>query len=250
MKTIKIIIGIIVLYGAGTEYISASRELGTLFSPGIIIGILLLLTLATWLIGSGFTSGKFKFKSFDFLKFFIISFVTFGIVAFFSLAAKVTPSHYVNIQGVKIPLGKCIDGSRRIIPDENERETFCKCFIEKIMNEPELKAKYQAKLESNRALDVFQEIQESEMFLKLSLENCMTAVKMKWTDTFVEGMKSTWKDQLLGTEFENTNDIDKYCDCLATEYRNYPIETILEDDFAESAEAREIADKCTEISLK
>ncbi|WPR76265.1 hypothetical protein [Algoriphagus sp. NG3] len=85
MKIFKIIIGFLLLIGAGREFIDASRQLGSLFSPGIIIGILIMLVLSTWLIGSGFSAGKFKFKSFEFIKFFVISFMTFAIVALFSL---------------------------------------------------------------------------------------------------------------------------------------------------------------------
>jgi len=229
LKTFKIIIGFLLLFGAGREYIDASRQLGSLFSPGIIIGILIMLILSTWLIGSGFSVRKFKFKSFDFVKFFIISFVTFTIVAIFSLGSKVVPSNFVEINGLKIPLGKCIDGNRRIIPDEKEREEYCRCFIEKITNEPELKSKYQKKLEDDKVNDVFKEIQSSSKFLELGIEDCMSSVKMKWTDNIANSMKRNWEKELIGTEFESTNDIEKYCDCLVDEYRKFPLDKIMED---------------------
>ena len=250
MKTFKIIIGFLLLFGAGREYIDASRQLGSLFSPGIIIGILILLILSTWLIGSGFSVRKFKFKSFEFVKFFIISFVTFAIVAFFSLGSKVVPSNFVEINGLRIPLGKCIEGNRRIIPDAKEREEYCKCFIEKITNEPELKSKYQEKLENDKVNDVFKEIQTSPRFLELGIEDCMTSIKMKWTDYLANSMKRNWKKELVETEFEETNDIDKYCDCLLDEYRQYPLDKIIEDGFTESKEALEIDEKCTKQSKK
>ncbi len=238
------------LYGAGREYIDASRQLGSLFSPGIIIGMLIMLTFSTWLIASGFSVRKFKFKSFEFVKFFIISFVTFAIVAIFSLGSKVVPSNFVEINGLKIPLGKCIDGNRRIIPNEKEREEYCKCFIEKITNEPELKSKYQKKLENDKVNDVFKEIQSSPKFLELGIEDCMSSIKMKWTDNIANSMKRNWKKELVGTEFETTNDIEKYCDCLVDEYRKFPLDKIMEDGFAESKEAVEIDDKCTKQSKK
>lgn len=238
------------LYGAGKEYIDASRQLGSFYDIGIIIPIILFLILCTWLIGSGFSVRKFKFKSFEFVKFFIISFVTFAIVAIFSLGAKVVPSNFVEINGIKIPLGKCIDGNRRIIPDEKEREEYCKCFIEKITNEPELKSKYQKKLEDDKVNQVFKEIQSSPIFLELSIEDCMSSIKMKWTDNIANSMKRNWKKELVGTEFEITNDIEKYCDCLVDEYRKFPLDKIMEDGFAESKEAVEIDDKCTKQSEK
>ncbi|WP_157963332.1 hypothetical protein [Algoriphagus litoralis] len=85
MKTFKIIIGFLLLIGAGREFINASRQLGSLFSPGLIIGVLIMLIFSTWLIGSGFSPEKFRFKSYEFIKFFAISFVTFAVVAILSL---------------------------------------------------------------------------------------------------------------------------------------------------------------------
>ncbi|SMC87880.1 hypothetical protein [Cellulophaga tyrosinoxydans] len=250
MKTLKIIIGFLLLYGAGKEYIDASTQLGSFYEISIIIPIFLLIILCTWLIGSGFSVRKFKFKSFEFVKFFIISFVTFATVAIFSIGSKIIPSNFVVINGIKVPLGKCIDGNRRIIPDEKEREEYCKCFIEKITNQPELKSKYQKKLEDDKVNDVFKEIQSSPKFLELDIEDCMSSIKMKWTDNIANSMKRNWKKELIGTEFESTNDIEKYCDCLVDEYRKFPLEKIMEDGFAESKEAVEIDEKCTKQSEK
>jgi len=209
-----------------------------------------MLTLSTWLIGSGFSVRKFQFKSFEFLKFFIISFVTFAFVAFFNLGANLAPTHILEINGLKVPLGKCIEGNRRIIPDEKEREEYCKCFIEKITNDTQLKSKYQEQLETNKVNEVFEEIQESPKFQDLGIEDCMTSVQMKWSDNLANSMKQNWKMELSGTEFENTNDIDKYCDCLIEEYRQFPLDEIMEDDFAESQKASEIDEKCRKQSEK
>jgi hypothetical protein len=250
LKTFKVIIGFFLVFGAGREYIDASSQLGSLFSPGIIIGILIMLFLSTWLIGSGFSVRKFKFKSFEFIKFFIISFVTFAIIVIFSLGSKVVPSNFVKINGLKIPIGQCIDGNRRIIPDEKEREEYCKCFIEKITNEPELKSKYQKKLEDGKINDVFKEVQSSPKFLELGIEDCISSINMKWTDNIANSMKSNLEKELIGTEFEATINIENYCDCLVDEYRNFPLDKIMEDGFSESQEAIEIQEKCVKQSEK
>ena len=250
MRTFKIIIGFLLLYGAGKEYINASRQLGTPYDIGIIIPILLFLFLSTWLIGSGFSRRKLKFKSFEFLKFFIISFVSFAFFAFISLGSKIIPSNFVEIDGIKVPLGKCIDGNRRIIPDEKEREEYCKCFAEKVLNDSTLKSKYKTKLENDDFLKVIAEIQKSQIFLELGFENCMKSVKIEWTNNLANSMKENWKKQLIGTEFEQTNDIDKYCGCLIKEYRKYPLNKIMEDGFSESKESIEIDEKCTKESEK
>lgn len=250
MRTFKIIIGFLLLYGAGKEYINASRQLGSLYDIGILIPISLFLFLCTWLIASGFSKRKLKFKSFEFLKFFIISFVAFAFFAILSLGSKVIPSNFAEINGIKVPLGKCIDGNRRIIPDEKEREVYCRCFAEKVLNDSFLKSKYRNKLENDDFLKVIAEIQRSQIFLELGFENCMKSVKMEWTDNLANSMKENWEKELIGTEFEQTNDIDKYCGCLIKEYRKYPLNKIMEDGFSGSKESIEVDEKCAKESEK
>jgi len=87
MKLVKIIVGFVIAFNAGREYILASIThqsfIGfTLFAP------VLLLLLGTWLIGSGFSVRKFKFKSFEFIKFLSMALAVFSLGAIFSINAK------------------------------------------------------------------------------------------------------------------------------------------------------------------
>lgn len=124
MKIGKILLSVLLLFGIGKEYAHASRDLGIFLSPGVIIAVILFLLLCTWLIGSRFSKRKLKFKSFEFLKIFIITFVGFASISFFSLFSKVVPSDFVEVNGVNIRLNKCIDGSRRMITDKNEKKNI------------------------------------------------------------------------------------------------------------------------------
>ena len=250
MKTLKIITGFLLLFGVGKEYVNASRDLGSFFLPSIIIPVLLFLILCTWLIGSGFSVRKFKFKSFAFLKFFIISFVTFLFAGIWSLGAKVVPSNFVEINELKVPLGKCIHGTRRLLPDENKRADYCKCLVEKITTIPELKEKYKELLEGNKVLDVLADVQNDPKYLDLRIESCFQVAQMEWTDELAAGMKRNWEKEFSGTEFEQTNDIDKYCNCLIEKYRLYPLNEILSDEFVKSEKALKIEEECTTASGK
>ncbi len=58
------------------------------------------------------------------------------------------------------------------------------------------------------------------------------------------------KKELVGTEFEQTNDIEKYCGCMTDEYKKYPISQIMEVGFKESELGVSIDKKCTEKSKK
>jgi len=250
MKRIKIGIGFLLIFGAANEYVAASRQLGTLFSPGVMAGTLLILIFSFWLIASGFSDRKYHLKPINVLKYFIITLVTFTLVMLYNLGSDPTPTNFVVINGIRVPLGECINGSIKSIPDLKDRHYFCECFVEKITNDPELKSKFQSKLEHNKVGEVFTEIQNSPKFLELGIEDCMSSIQFEWTDVIVEEMKQTWKNELSSSEFEITNDIDKYCDCLADEYRKYPIERIMEDNFYESELAVRLDKKCSENTLK
>ena len=56
------------------------------------------------------------------------------------------------------------------------------------------------------------------------------------------------KKELSGSEFELTNDIDKYCDCLVDEYQKLPLNKVMKDEFFESKKAMRIDNKCTILS--
>lgn len=250
VKIIKIIFGFLLLYGAGKEYVHASKQLGSFFSPGIIVAIIGMLILSTWLIGSGLSQRKFSIKSFEAIKFFIISLVTFSFVAFFTLASYVVPDDFMSINGVNIPMNKCINGSERIIEDEAERKEYCLCLAEKITSDSFLKDKYRDELKKGKLGDIFIELQKEEKFVELGLEDCYGKIEITWTDNVASTLKSNWIDELQGTDFAQTNDVEIYCECLLSEYRKHPLSKIMEENFQESDLGIVIENQCIEKSRK
>lgn len=248
MKNFKIIIGFFLLLGVGGEYIDASAEVGSMIDPGIIAGSLLALLLSTWLIGSGFSRDRFALRSVEFLRYFAISFAVFALVAVFKVVAKGTPGQYVTINGLRIPVKRCMDGNSRIIPDEKSREAYCVCAFEKITNNPALKQKYKARLEDNKTTEVLQELEPE--FGTLGIKDCLLTSGIAWTEPISDAMVRSWKKELTGTEFEQTNDVNKYCDCLIKEYRKYPLHEVAAEGFGESATSISIVQACMETSRK
>lgn len=80
MKIVKIVLGFLLLLGAGKETVIAAKQLGTFLDPGVLVGVLVLLLLCTWLIGSGFSKDRFKFQSMEFVKYFVICSVLFALI--------------------------------------------------------------------------------------------------------------------------------------------------------------------------
>lgn len=250
MRTFKVIIGFLLLFGMATAYVQASIDMGSFFSPAIIAAAFTMLVFSTWLIGSGFSVRKFRFKSFEFVRFFIISFTIFIIATMFGYRKNASPTNFVHVNGLDIPLGTCIRGHKLLIPDKAEREKYCKCIVEKLTDDDSLKLKYQKQLLENKIVAVIKEMEASPDFLGIDVKECTGFIHVEWNDHIANAMKERFKNQLVGTEFEETNDIDHYCDCLLDEYQKIPLNTIANEGFYESTEALEIDDKCIEKSKK
>lgn len=238
------------LYGAGAEYVDASREFGSWYSAGAIGGTITMLLICTWLIGTGFTNSKYKLTKIQIAKYLGISLALFTLFAFIKIGTYIVPNNFVEINGLKVPIGKCIDGNRELIPDEKKRADYCKCFIEQITAIPELKEKYRNQLENDKIMEVFKDVRKNPNYLDLDIGYCNEVVQMEWTDKLAEAMKQNWKKEFAGTRFEQTNDIEKYSDCLIEKYRKYPLREIMSDGFAESEQAIAIEEECTKASEK
>jgi hypothetical protein len=234
MKPVRIILGLLLIWVFGGEYAIASRQLFTFFLPAILSVVLTVLLLSAWLIGSGFSKESFKIKSLEYLKFYVVSFLLFGLVVTFRSSLYKPSPVTVEFNHIKIPIGEFMDGSRRIVPDLEQRKTYCSCVVEKLANSEEVSKKYRAELESGEIDKIFAAIKTEEFFFNLNMESCFNSVQVQWTDNLANSMKATLKTQLSGTEFERTNNLDVYCNCLIEEYKKYPFSEIGKDDFKNS----------------
>ncbi|WP_299315934.1 hypothetical protein [uncultured Aquimarina sp.] len=244
MNRFKIIIGALLLWGSAREYVSAGMQLGNLHSPFTIIFMLLLIILFAWLIGSGFSKKKIKIRSIEFLRYYIFSVIAFIVLVFISIASLSIPKDFVQINGVKIPLSKCIDFNFRIIPNEVDRKEYCHCAFEKITSQDDLKSRYRKQLENGDMDKIYKDLQSTNKFYELGISDCMTSINMKWTETVANSMKKSWIKQLKQTEFGDTINIDTYCDCLIKEYKKYPLNKIKSNEFQESKLSDSIYTDC------
>ena len=66
-----------------------------------------------------------------------------------------------------------------------------------------------------------------------------------------EGMKKKMKQELIGSEIEQTNDINKYCDCVINSLQtDFSIKEIMKDDFNQSEKYKQVMDKCLKATKK
>jgi hypothetical protein len=146
MKFIKIFFGFAIAFGAGKEYVSASRQVGSFTDIGVILGMTIMLILGTWLIGTGLSKKSLSIRSFDYTKFAVISIVTFLFGALISRSTNEPPKDIVVINNLHIPLDKLVSGTENFIKDQTERRDYCLCITEKLANSSEVVKQYKTDL--------------------------------------------------------------------------------------------------------
>lgn len=218
---------------------------------GMILSLLIMLPfifLCAWLIGSGFSARKLKIKSFEFLKFFIISLVGFGLIAFIELMTFVVPSDYQKINGIDIPLSKCMDGSKNLIPDNKKRKIFCICLADKVSS-PEFREEFLSEIKRGDFDAIIKKFNENGRIKELNFESCITnAEGLKWTDRVEEQMIKKMKSDFKGTEFEALYDVDTYSKCLVKKFRNFPLSKVYDESFYETVDYEKMEADCLEKS--
>jgi hypothetical protein len=245
MNKFKVFLGIILLYGIGTEYISASKHYSTFFSPGIIAAVLTMLVLCAWLIGSGLSKGKLLIKSCEFAKYFGLSFLVFLLVAFISLSRYKAEPDVVKVNGIEVDISEFMNGTKRIIPNHDQRREYCLCAVTKLTQDKEFVEKYKSEFKSGKLLNIISNLQADTAAYKLNLNECMIAVKeLKWTPEFEKGIRTNITSQMTQTEISKTNDINKYCDCLVEEYKKIDINKLTGNGFYDSKENQTIDSIC------
>ncbi|MBI9056766.1 MAG: hypothetical protein JEZ01_03235 [Labilibaculum sp.] len=179
MKAGKIILALILLYSIGKEFISAGFQVGTFYSPGILIGTLFMLILIAWLFGSAVSKEKVKIVSWSFLKHYFISLVAFIVIAFFSLANYKAPKEIVEYNGINISIGEFYTMTKRVYPNDEERREYVLCVVSKLAYSEEIVKKYRTELESGKINRIFQELQGTSILGELGLEECTVINKIE-----------------------------------------------------------------------
>jgi hypothetical protein len=249
MKTFKIIFGILILYGAGTEYINASKQLASFLSPPIIIGCLVMIISSAWLIGSGLSQDKFQIRSAQFLKYFFIAAGAFIVFAFFASRSFKPEADIISANGVKVNIGPFMNGSRNIIPDEKERRNYCVCVVNRLTMNSKITTRFGAELENGDIDKIMLSVKDYPEFANFNINECMSSVKnFTWTETFEKSTRENLYQQLKNSDLAKTNNIDKYCDCLIQEYKKLPLNKITNPDFYQSLNFLRIDSLCNSKS--
>lgn len=250
MKAGKIILALLLLILIGKESIRAGYQIGSFTSPGIILGSLLILILIAWLFGSSISKDKLKLKSWNFLKYYLISFFAFLIVAFFNMGSYKAPKENVEYNGINISIGEFYTMTKRMYPNDEERKAYVLCVVSKLAYSEEIVKIYRTELETGKINKIFQELQGQAILEEIGLKDCIGDMVINWSASTEKQFVRSMKDELYGTEFEETNDIEEYCNCIMKEFKKFPLSEVSSDEFQIGELKQQIIDKCKEETLK
>lgn len=249
MKIFKVILGLLLIYSIGKEYINASKQLLSFFELGSILAVLLLLPLSAWLIGSGISKEKFNLNSWQFFKYLGGTFIIFLVVAFISLISFKYEPEIVRVNGLDVDIAEFMIGTKRIIPDKEQRRDYCICIVTKLTADKKLVDENKADFESGKFSKLIMTLKSSPDALKYNLQECMSSVSnIHWTPEFENGMRTNLIKKLSDLNSSSKNDVHKYCDCLIEEYKKVSIQELTNSDFQFSEKGLKIDSICNSIS--
>jgi len=249
MKIFKIILGLLLTFGASNEYASASRQLLSFFDPGIIIAVCLMLLFSTWLIGSGISKEKLRITSWKYLKYFCATFVIFLLFAFISIVTFRFEPEIVTVNGINVDIAEFMNGSKKTIPDENQRRKYCVCVVTKLTADKDIAQKYRVEFERGKFSNVIMNILSGPDVHKYGLQECMGPISdIQWTEDFEKGLRANLTKQLTDLKISATNNLNEYCDCLVDEYKKIPISELTSPEFPRSQKAIKIDSVCYQKS--
>lgn len=249
MKVLKIVGGLFLILGSGAEYINASKELSTFLDPGIIFASLAMVFISALLIANGVSKEKVVVRSWKFAIYYIISIFMFLLVAFVKLMTYKFEPEIVRVNGVNVDIAQFMNGSKNIIPDENERRKYCICVVTKLTQVDELADNYSDELRQGKINEIFEEIKSTKYMSELNFNECMNSVtNFEWTEQAVNGLRKNIMSQLNEGEYSKTNDVEKYCDCLIEEYTKLPVAEVSNSTFYNTSTNLRIDSICSSKS--
>lgn len=250
--TLRTFLAIVLIFGSASEYSRAfNEEIGLEpNSLGALLAVLIFLGASTWLLKKDFHKKDSPISWTTDAKYFSISLLIFLTFLGARLSPLMTPQYYTEVNGMTIPLKKCIDGQKEFFPDFEERKKLCECMAENLSNSDKIKEEFQWELRKGRFDIIADGIKSNkELANEVDLEVCMTNVRtITWTDKLIEASKKSMLQELNNSDLKETNDIEKYCDCIIDEFTKIPFKEVQNDSFANSNVADSIRTICLEKS--
>jgi hypothetical protein len=158
-------------------------------------------------------------------------------------------------KGVDIPIAACVEANRKILGNSVDPVAFCKCLIPKFYQDLKNNPEKLKLLKEGNWYDLAKDKQE---IVAKYFQSCMSqtatndsTAKFTITPRMAAGMKSKMKQELIGSDIEKTNDVDKYCDCMINSLQtDFTIKEIMQENFNETEKYQKTLEKCLKSTKK
>lgn len=251
MKSAKILFAAFILLASLREAFYAYKQTGDKWFSIIILTISII--LCGLLLRSAFKPKKlvlqenrYKIYLWNFLK--IISII--GIIGFvINIGSPQSYEHLITIKGLRIPLDNCIAGNIRMIKEIDKRKEYCECLAQKLTENDTIISDYKQLLSNGQFATIMKELKQQDRLISVGIENCFVQINsVEWTKQLKESIKIEYLNQLKESDFEMTNNIEEYCDCVIEKLIKFPANEVMSGEFSETEEWVKIDSTCQEES--
>lgn len=250
MKTLKIILGFFLLYGVGMETGSVIMEFGVFGHLDLLFYSILVFLLATWLIASGFSKTEFRIKSIESIKYLIISLAFFIFFVILGISKNKPKEFTLEYNNYSVPLTQFIESNDLLIPEYEQRKEFCICITKKLIDNDMVNNTYEKELKTGNIFTIVNDIRDNPMFATIDLTSCFTILELKWTANIIEASKDQIREYMMSSDFTETNDIEKLCDCIMDNVIKFPVIELFKSSYIGSEKIDSINSMCIERTAK
>jgi hypothetical protein len=158
-------------------------------------------------------------------------------------------------KGVEIPIKPCVEANTKILGNSVDPVAFCKCLIPKFYEDLKNDLEKLKQLKEGNWYDLSKDKQD--LVIKY-YQNCIfesatndSTAKLTITPRMAERIKAQMKKDLIGSEIEKTNDVDKYCECMINSLQtDFSAKEIMQTNFSETEKYQRMVDKCLKATKK
>ena len=135
---------------------------------------------------------------------------------------KPSAKHRITVNGLTIPLDKCVEGSVRIFKEPAERLAFCRCTATKLAELEGASSVHERALESGRLDEVIAILQHEKKVDMKPFSDCLAnSAGSQWTLVMSERFRTGCLARIAADSSYQDLVVSKFCDCLAEKVTHF-----------------------------
>ncbi len=248
----KILLAAALLVAGGQESMHMYRQTGE--GTSVVISLLIMGLLTSLLFWSAF---KKRDPLLPVSRGWRIFWNVIGVLCALSLIGnllglgKPPAKHRITVNGLSIPLDKCVEGSVRVFTDPAERLAFCTCTATKLAAIDGATTVHKQALESGRLDEVIAHLQREQKVDMKPFSDCLAHTNgAQWTKVMTDRVRSECVTSVTADSSFQAVDVSTFCDCLAEKITRYSPAEVAAWDPDTTAAAIRLRAECAEQSRK